>query len=88
MNQVGKGSFKDSKASGFVSSEKCGKLGNTSSKSNKRAKPQGARAVEVINSDDDSEYDSSPVRNVTELPEKVVALFPPLVYTLSQGNRI
>ncbi|CAA7052699.1 unnamed protein product [Microthlaspi erraticum] len=53
----GKGSAKDTK--------------RTVSKSNKRAKPQGPRAVDVINSDDDSDYDPCLERNVTELPEKV-----------------
>lgn len=61
----GKGSAKDTK--------------RTYSKSKKRAKPQGPRAVEVIHSDDDdSDYDSSLERNVTELPEKVRSLFFPL----------
>lgn len=66
----GKGSVKDSKDIGYKSSGKGGgKLGNSFSKSDKRVKPQLARAVKVTNSDDD--YDSSPERNVTELPEKV-----------------
>ncbi|KFK26706.1 hypothetical protein AALP_AA8G282800 [Arabis alpina] len=69
---------KDSKESGFVSSEKGGKRRNISSKSNKRAKPQEVRAVEVTNSDDDSEYDSSSGRNVTELPDKSAELPKPL----------
>uniref|UniRef100_A0A1J3FGT1 MORC family CW-type zinc finger protein 4 n=2 Tax=Noccaea caerulescens TaxID=107243 RepID=A0A1J3FGT1_NOCCA len=57
----GKGSAKDTK--------------RTYSKSKKRAKPQGPRAVEVIHSDDDdSDYDSSLERNVTELPEKSAEL--------------
>ncbi|CAE6233289.1 unnamed protein product [Arabidopsis arenosa] len=65
----GKGSVKDSKDIGYKSSGKGGgKLGNSFSKSDKQAKPQLARAVEVTYSDDD--YDSSPERNVTELPEK------------------
>jgi len=71
VNGGGKGSVKVSKDIGYKSSEKGGKLGNSFSKSNKRAKPQGARAVEVTNSDDDYDCDSSPERNVTELPGKV-----------------
>ncbi|EOA12940.1 hypothetical protein CARUB_v10025919mg [Capsella rubella] len=70
VNGGGKESVKDSKDIGYKSSEKEGKLGNSSSKTDKRAKPQGARAVEVINSDDDYDCDSSPERNVTGLPEK------------------
>jgi len=70
VNGGGKGSVKVSKDIGYKSSEKGGKLGNSFSKSNKRAKPQGARAVEVTNSDDDYDCDSSPERNVTELPGK------------------
>ncbi|VVB15561.1 unnamed protein product [Arabis nemorensis] len=66
----GKGAVKGSKGSSSVSSEEGGKLGNISSKFNKQAEPQGARAVEVTNSDDDSEYDTVSGRNVTELPEK------------------
>ncbi|CAH2070465.1 unnamed protein product [Thlaspi arvense] len=69
VNRGGKGSVKDSIGSGYVSSEKGGQIENTSSKSNK-AKPQG----EIINSDDDSEYDSSVKRNVTELPKKISEL--------------
>ncbi|XP_010482378.1 PREDICTED: protein MICRORCHIDIA 4-like isoform X2 [Camelina sativa] len=70
VNGGGKGSVKGSRDTGYKSSEKGGKLGNSSSKSNQRAKPQGARALEVINSDDDYDPDSSPERNVTDLHEK------------------
>ncbi|XP_024012318.1 protein MICRORCHIDIA 4 [Eutrema salsugineum] len=61
---------------GSVKSENGGKVENTSSKSNKRAKPRGARAgaVELTNSDDDS---SSSERIVTELPEKSSELHKP-----------
>lgn len=67
--------MKDSKDSNYVSSEKDGKLGNSSSKSKKQAKPQGTHAVEVINSEDDYDCDSSPERSVTVLREKVHPLF-------------
>ncbi|KAF8051313.1 hypothetical protein N665_1747s0005 [Sinapis alba] len=73
VNRGGKGSVRDSKGVGSVSSssERSGKHGNTSSKLNGRAKAKGAPpAVEDVNSDEDSDYDPSSEENVTELPEK------------------
>lgn len=85
VNEGGEGSVKDSKVGYYVSSENFDELGS-SSKSNKRAKPQGARAVEVINSDDD-DSDSSSERIVTEFPEKVGSLLLYIPYLYAFPNK-